>query len=98
MTLKSNYLLVQHPPRLVPVMLKSAYEEEIKWLCNEGIITPVWDHTEWTNAILSVRKANGSLRLLGSRGPQQEYREEPVLHQDNRQLQHKTPWVLPMLH
>ena len=61
--LKEDYKPVAHPPRSIPVKLKPAYKEELQWLCSEGIITPVWQHTEWTNSIVPVRKANGSLRI-----------------------------------
>ena len=62
-TLKKNYVLVQHLPRSVPLQIKVAYEEELQWFCNEGINTPVQELTEWTNCILPDRKADGSLRL-----------------------------------
>ena len=61
--LKKDLKPTQHPPRLVPVKLKPAYKEELWQLCCKSIITPVWEHTEWTNPIGSVRKANDILRL-----------------------------------
>ena len=60
--LKKDYEPVQHPPWSVPVKLKPAYKE-IQQLYIEGITTPVWEHTEWTNSIVSARMTNGSLRL-----------------------------------
>ena len=60
--LKTDYEPVQVPPRSVPVRLKAAYKEEFQWLCNEGIIIPVWKHTEWTKSIVPIRKADGCLR------------------------------------
>ena len=51
------------PPRSVRVKLKSGYKEEVLQLCDEGIIMPVWKHTEWTNSTVLVRKADSSLRL-----------------------------------
>ena len=51
------------PPRSVPVKIKAACEEELQWLCDEGIITPVHEDKEGTNSIVLVRSADGSLRL-----------------------------------
>ena len=59
----NDYVAVQHPPRLIPIKLKSVYRKELQWLCNKGIIIPVQEHTEGTNSIVLVRKADGSLRL-----------------------------------
>ena len=61
--LKKDYKPVQHPPRSVSSNTKTSNKEELQWLCNEGIITPVWEHTEWTNTTLPLRKADGNLRL-----------------------------------
>ena len=62
-TLKKDYVPVQHLHRLLPGKFKSPYKEELQWLCIEGIIVPVQEHTEWTNAIVMVGKADLSLRL-----------------------------------
>ena len=51
------------PTSSVPVKIKVVYKKELQQLCNERIITPVQEHTEWTNSIVNVRKAEGSLRL-----------------------------------
>ena len=61
--LKEQYRPVQHPPRLVPVAMQTAYKAELDRLTKEGIITEVKEHTEWINSIVPVMKSNGSLRL-----------------------------------
>ena len=55
---------MQHPPRLVPVAMQSAYKAELNRLVKEGINTEVKEHTEWINLILPVMKSNDSLRLF----------------------------------
>ena len=61
--LKEQYRPVQHPPRLVPIAMQTAYKTELERLTKEGIITEVKEHTEWINSIVPVMKPNGSLRL-----------------------------------
>ena len=61
--LMKDYEPVPQPPRSVPVKLKPAYKGEPQQLCSEGVITPVWKHTEWTNSIVPLRKVNGKLKL-----------------------------------
>ena len=60
--LKDSYKPVQHPPRLVPLGMQSAYKAELDRLVKEGIITEVHEHTEWINSIVPMMK-DGSLRL-----------------------------------
>ena len=45
------------------VKIKAAYKEELQRLCDEELIMLVQEHTEWTNSIVSVRKADSGLRL-----------------------------------
>ena len=61
--LKDSYRPVQHPPRLVPLGMQSAYKAKLDRLVKEGIITEVHEHTEWINSIVPVMKEDGSLRL-----------------------------------
>ena len=61
--LKDSYKPVQHPPRLVPLVMQSVYKAELDRLVKEGIITGVYEHTEWINSIVPVMKEDGSLRL-----------------------------------
>ena len=44
--LKKSHVPVQHHPRSVPVKIKAAYKEELQQLYDEGITTPVQEHTE----------------------------------------------------
>ena len=44
--LKKDFESVQHPPRFAALKPKPAYMEELWQLCNEGIITPVKEHSE----------------------------------------------------
>ena len=50
--LKKDHEPVQQPSTLVPIKIKPSYKEELQQLCNEGIITPGWKHSEWTNSIV----------------------------------------------
>ena len=43
--------------------MQSAYKAELDRLVKEGIITEVYEHTEWINSIVPVVKEDGSLRL-----------------------------------
>ena len=61
--LKGSYKPVQHPPRLVPLGMQSAYKADLDRLVKEGIITEVHEHTEWINSIVLVMKEDSSIRL-----------------------------------
>ena len=61
--LKDYYKPVQHPPRPMPLGMQSAYKAELDRPVKEGIITEVYEHTEWINSIMPVMKEDGSLRL-----------------------------------
>ena len=54
---------VIHPPRRVPVSLRSQLKAELDNLVSQDIITKVDRPTDWVNSIVCVTKANGSLRL-----------------------------------
>ena len=58
--LKKDHKPVQHEPRLVPVKLQPAYNEELQRLFRKGVITPLREHTECTTTIASIWKFNGS--------------------------------------
>ena len=62
-TLKKDHVPVQHPTRMVPVKLKSVYKEEFQCPCNEGLIAPIQECTEWTSTTFLARKTDGSPRL-----------------------------------
>ena len=57
--LKQDYKLVQPPPRSVPIAMQPAYKTELERLVKEGIITEVYEHTEWINSIVPVMVVSG---------------------------------------
>ena len=53
-----------HAPRYhVPVAKLDKVNEELKRLCDEGIIKPVTQSTDWLSNILIKEKPNGKLRI-----------------------------------
>ena len=61
--LKDSYKPVQHPTRSVPLGMQSAYKAELDRLVKEGIITEVWEHTDWIKSVMPVMKEDSSLSL-----------------------------------
>ena len=58
--LKDSYKPVQHPPRLVPLGMQSAYKAELDGLVKEDITTEIHEHTEWINSIVQVMTEDSS--------------------------------------
>jgi hypothetical protein len=54
---------VQHKPRQVPHSIREAYKKKLDEMVANGIITPVTEYTPWVNSIVTVKKADGSLRI-----------------------------------
>ena len=54
---------VHAPTRRVPVAKLDRVNEELKRLCDEGIIRPVTQPTDWLSNILVKEKPNGKLRI-----------------------------------
>ena len=54
---------VHTPTRLVPVAKLDRVNEELKRLCDEGIIRPVTQPTDWLSNMLIKEKPNGKLRI-----------------------------------
>ena len=52
------------PPRPVPIPLKSAVEEEINKLVNQGVLVPV-EYSDWATPIVPVKKSDNTVRLCG---------------------------------
>ena len=55
--------LVHAPTRRVPVAKLDKVNEELKRLCEEGIIRPVTQPTDWLSNMLIKKKPNGKLRI-----------------------------------
>ena len=51
-------------PRSVPLAIRQAIEEELKWLKSAGIIEKV-AHSKWAAPIVPVPKGDGKMRLCG---------------------------------
>ena len=54
---------VHSPTRHAPVAKLDRVNEELKRLCEEGIIRPVTQPTDWLSNILVKEKPNGKLRI-----------------------------------
>ena len=54
---------VYMPTRTVPAALQDDVKSELARLVEDGIIAPVTTPTEWTSALVTVKKANGRVRL-----------------------------------
>ena len=54
---------VHAPRRRVPVAKLDRVNDELKRLCDDGIIKPVTEPTEWLSNILVKEKPNGKLRI-----------------------------------
>ena len=54
---------VIHPPRKVPLALKTALKEELDRLESLEILTPVTEPTPWVSSLVTVKKHNGSIRV-----------------------------------
>ena len=54
---------VHAPTRRVPVAKLDRVNEELKRLCEEGVIRPVTQPTDWLSNMLIKEKPNGKLRI-----------------------------------
>ena len=51
------------PDRRVPVSVRPALKEELERMVDEGIITPVEEHTPWVSQLVITLKKSGKLRV-----------------------------------
>lgn len=51
------------PARRIPIKIKERFQEKLKSLESEGIITKVEEPVDWVNSVVIVEKPNGSLRI-----------------------------------
>ena len=61
--LDPNLRPVHAPVRRVPEARLDKVNEELERLCNEGVIKPVTQPTDWLSNILVKEKPNGKLRI-----------------------------------
>ena len=61
--LDPSVTLVHAPTRGVPVTKLNRVDEELKRLCEEGIIRPVTQPTDWLSNMLVKEKPDGKLRI-----------------------------------
>ena len=54
---------VVHPPRKLPIALKSKLKKELQSMVKMGIIKPVQTPTDWVSSLVVVEKPNGKLRV-----------------------------------
>lgn len=54
---------VVHPPRRVPVALKSLLKDELRKLQEMEIIVPITGPTPWVSNMVTVKKPNGQLQI-----------------------------------
>ena len=54
---------VVHPPRKVPLALKTALKEELDRLECLQILTPVSEPTPWMSSMVILKKPNGNIRV-----------------------------------
>ena len=65
-TMKQNSMLVQKPPRRVPIAMKDKFKQELESMEVQGIISKYDGHDicpEWLNLFIIIKKPNGSLRI-----------------------------------
>ena len=58
-----NHKPVVHPPRRVPVTLRSKVKDELDRMVRLKVIERVHEPTEWVNSMVTVTKPNGKLRI-----------------------------------
>lgn len=61
--IKDDAVPVVHPPRKVPVAIRDKLKTELDRMESLEIICKVTEPTEWVNSLVTVQKADGSLRL-----------------------------------
>ena len=58
-----DHQAVVHPPRRVPVTLRSKVKTELKCMEQLNVIERVHEPTDWVNSMVTVIKPNGKLRI-----------------------------------
>ena len=58
-----SYQPVIHPPRRVPVVLRSKIQEELKHMESLDVIEKINTPTPWVNSMVTIVKPNGTLRI-----------------------------------
>ena len=58
-----NHKPVVHPPRRVPVTLRSKVKDELDRMVRLKVIEGVHEPTEWVNSMVTVTKPNGKLGI-----------------------------------
>ena len=54
---------VVHPPRKIPVMIRTKVKEELARMEQLGVIEWIHEPTEWVNSMVTVVKPSGKLRI-----------------------------------
>ena len=62
-TLDENAKSVVHPPRRVPVTLRSKVKQELDRMETLGEVERVHEPSDWVNSMVTVTKPNGKLRI-----------------------------------
>ena len=63
LTLQENATPVIHPPRRVPLAIKSKLKEALEDMVKQDIIAPIETPTDWVSSLVVVEKKNGKLRI-----------------------------------
>ena len=61
--LNPNHKPVIHPPRKVPVTIRSKVKDELERMERLEVIERVQEPTDWVNSMVTVIKSNGKLRI-----------------------------------
>ena len=61
--LRPDAIPVVHPPRRVPIAISNKLKLELDRMEKDMVITKVTTPTDWVNSLVTVEKANGSLRI-----------------------------------
>ena len=54
---------VVHPPRKIPVTLRTKVKQEIEQIEKLGVVKMIREPTDWVNSMATLEKPNGKLRL-----------------------------------
>ena len=54
---------VVHPPRRVPVNLRSKVKDELNRMESLGVVERVHEPSDWVNSMVTIIKPNGKLRI-----------------------------------
>lgn len=55
---------VRIPPRRLPLHLREKVERELKTLCDNDILVPVTEPTDWASPLMTTLKPNGDIRIV----------------------------------